>query len=290
MTAITLCIPCRGRSQFLPALLRKLAATRSKCTTIVVVSNGPDQFADPGIEGIHVVHIGNVPTIAVAINFGWYATATPGCILAKIDNDIDPPEDWEREILETSRVASLGGFLCRNVGRPTPLTSVAGRPMRQAHMSQTWGMPFVFGAFTWMAPALAERLQYHDERFIRSSDGDLGERTSRVPGAVVAYAAEATCEHLSPFIEASTEPEQMVRAMYEASDLLIKALPARDVMQPTLWQDCLSREEAARLVSANATLPASIEAEARRRLREKLQAAYAPIGHAKLVERIFREI
>jgi hypothetical protein len=235
---IVLTIPSRGRSQFLPSLLGKLAATKSDRSTIVVVSNGPEAFPDPGLEGIYVVHIGDVPTLGVAVNFGWYALASPGCILAKVDNDIDPPDDWEREIVDSSNVVSLGGFLNR-ADAPTPLVSIAGRTMRRAHWSENWGIPFVFGGFVWLAPTLAERLQYHDERFIRSTDGDLGERTSRIPGAIAAYSAEQMYDHRYPMYEASTESAAMVGEMYQASDRLIKVLPPREITEPTIWQDCL---------------------------------------------------
>jgi hypothetical protein len=284
---IVLTIPSRGRSQFLPSLLGKLAATKSDRSTIVVVSNGPEAFPDPGLEGIYVVHIGDVPTLGVAVNFGWYALASPGCILAKVDNDIDPPDDWEREIVDSSNVVSLGGFLNR-ADAPTPLVSIAGRTMRRAHWSENWGMPFVFGGFVWLAPTLAERLQYHDERFIRSTDGDLGERTSRIPGAIAAYSAEQMYDHRYPMYEASTESAAMVGEMYQASDRLIKVLPPREITEPTIWQDCLSREAAAHLVHSKGTLPATTEEQARELLRRKLEAAYAPIGYGALIERILQ--
>jgi hypothetical protein len=288
MTPIIVSIPCRGRSQFLPNLLRTLSVTKSERSTVVVVSNGPEKFADPGLDGIYVVHIGDVPTIAPAVNFAWYAMASPGCILAKIDNDVDPPRDWEREIAENSRLVSMGGFLSRDE-MPTPLISIAGQAMRSPHMSDTWGVPFIYGRFTWLGPALAEQLQYHDERFIRSSDGDLGERASRVPGANAAYSAEQMCLHCLPSYVSSTEAAPTVRDMYQASDRLIKVLPPRDIAQTTIWQDCLSREDAARLVRSRATLPASIEERARALLRQKLEAAYLPIGCQAIVERIFSE-
>jgi hypothetical protein len=285
---IVLIVPCRGRSEFLPTLLRKLSATKSDRSTIVVVSNGPTKFADPGLDGIHVVHIGDVPTLGVAVNFGWYAMASPGCIRAKIDNDIDPPDDWEREIVENSKAVSLGGFLNRS-DTPTPSVSIAGQAMRQAHWSENWGMPFIFGGFTWLGPSLAERLQYHDERFIRSTDGDLGERANRVPGAIAAYSAEQTYAHRYPMYEASTESAAMVGEMYAASDRLIKVLPQREITQTTIWQDCLSREEAAELVQSRGTVPPNIEEQARELLRLKLAAAYEPLGYSSLVERILRK-
>ena len=65
-------------------------------------------------------------------------------------------------------------------------------------------------------------------------------------------------------------------------------LPPREIAQPTIWQDCLSREEAADLVRLRGTLPASIEDRARELLRQKLVAAYGPLGYGTLVERILR--
>ncbi len=290
MNRMIVCIPCRGRSQFLPSLLEKLSQTKTDRSTIIVVSNGSERFADPGLDGIYVVHIGNVPTIAVAVNFCWYAMATPGCILVKIDNDMDIPEKWEQTIYENSRVVSAGGFLIQNLGALTPLISLGGQTLREAYMSETWGMPFIYGGFNWLGPALADILKYHDERFIRSSDGDLGERMSRVPGAIAAYSADQMCVHLSPSFESSTESESMVRDMYEASDRLIKVLPPRDIEQPTIWQHCLSREEAANLVRSRGTLSIDMELKARRLLREKLEVAYEPIGWKGMVECIFRDL
>lgn len=286
MSRIILSVPCRGRSQFLSNLLTKLSFTKSDRSIIIVVSNGPERFDDPGHDGIYVVHIGDVPTIGAAVNFAWYAMASLGDIRAKIDNDIDPPDEWEREILEGSAVASLGGFLNR-ADEATPLTTVAGRRMRCAHMSVNWGMPFIFGGFNWLAADLADRLRYHDERFIRSSDGDLGERASRVPGINAAYSADQMYTHHLPMYEASTESAVMVRDMYAASDRLIKVLPPRDIEQTTIWRDCLSREDAAHLVLSRSTLPVSIVARARQLLRRKLEDAYIPIGFGSVIDRLF---
>jgi len=289
VTHILVSIPCRGRFQFLPDLLRTLAATKTDRSTIVVVSNGPEPFPDPGLPGIHVVHIGDVPTIPVAVNFAWYALRQPHSILVKLDNDVEPPEEWEQEILELSETVDLGGFLRRNE-RLTPVTEVNGRAVRRAHMSETWGMRFLYGCFIWLSPSLASRLGYEDERFVRSDDGDLGERTSRVPDATVAYSADRTCRHLARSFVASTEPEHMVHQMYQATDQLIKALPEREIFQPTIWRDCLSQDNAASIIEAGGTLPTAIEARARQLLREKLDAAFAPIGWGHLAERIFKEI
>jgi hypothetical protein len=285
---IVLTIPSRGRSEFLPSLLKKVAATKSDQSTIVVVSNGPERFEDPGLDGVYVVHIGDIPTLGVAVNFGWYAVASPGCILAKIDNDVDPPDGWEREISDDSKVVSLGGFLNRS-DAPTPLVSIAGRTMREAHWSENWGMPFIYGGFNWLGPGVAERLQYHDERFIRSTDGDLGERSSRIPGAIAAYSAELMYDHHFPMYESSTEPPAMVGEMYAASNRLIKMLAPREISQPTIWRDCLSRGEAADLVRSRGSLPASVEEQARSLLRRKLVAAYEPLGYKPLIERILEK-
>jgi hypothetical protein len=78
----------------------------------------------------------------------------------------------------------------------------------------------------------------------------------------------------------------MVAEMYQASDRLIKVLPPREIAQPTIWQECLSREAAADLVKSRGVLPASTEERARELLRCKLDAAYVPIGYGALVERI----
>jgi hypothetical protein len=283
---IIVSIPCRGRSQYLHALLAKLSATKSERSTIVVVSNGPQRCADPGFPGIYVVHIADVPTIAVAVNFGWYALGTTGCILAKIDNDIDPPDAWENDIVESSKVVSFGGFLNRRE-TPTALLSIGGRVMRRAHVSDTWGMPFIYGGFSWLGPELARRLQYHDERFIRSSDGDLGERASRIAGVTAAYSADQMYHHRLASYAFSTEPATMVRAMYEATDRLIRVLPPRDIAQRTIWEDCLTRAEAAQLVRSRGTLSAAVVEQARALLRGKLEAAYAPLGCQPLVEQLF---
>ena len=284
-TPILLTVPCRGRSRFLPTLLQKLADTRSSRTTIVVVSNGPDRFDDPGLDGIFVVHIGDVPTLGVAVNFAWHAMASAGCILAKIDNDIDPPEKWEQEIVQDSAVVSVGGFQNRS-DTPNSLVSISGRTMRQAHWSENWGMPFIFGGFSWLGPEVAGHLRHHDERFIRSTDGDLGERAARIPGVVAAYNAEMMFDHHFPMYESSTEPRPMVTEMYQASDRLIKVLPPREITQPTIWRDCLSRADAAHLVRTGGTIPASVERHARELLRQKLIAAYEPLGYRALIDRI----
>jgi len=80
-----------------------------------------------------------------------------------------------------------------------------------------------------------------------------------------------------------------VREMYEATDRLIKALPPREIPQPTIWQECLSRADAASLVRSRATLPGTIEKRSRELLRHKLETAYTPLGYAAVVERLFGE-
>jgi hypothetical protein len=253
----------------------------------VVVCNGRETFADPGLDGIFPVHIGDIPTIPVAVNFGWYALRSPGSILVKLDNDVVPPESWEEDILEKSFVADLGGFLCANEFEPTPVITVRGQCMRQPHRSQTWGMAFVYGGAIWLAPELAELLQYEDERFVRSDDGDLGERASRVPGATVAYSADCRAVHLSPGPLGSTESPDLVREMYEACDLLIKALPARAIRQDTIWSQVLSREDAAGIVTSRGVLPDDMARHARRLLRAKLDEAFALVGRSDLAAKIF---
>jgi hypothetical protein len=281
-----LAIPCRGRSHLLPQILRTLSATRSAHTAIVVVSSGPKRFPDPRLPGVFVVHLGDVPTLAAAVNFAWYAVAAPGCILAKIDNDVLPPDGWEDEVRRCCEVAWLGGFLSGNEPL-TPPISVRGRALRQAHLSPTWGVPFIYGRFTWLAPPLAECLGYHDERFVRNTDGDLGERASRVPGAFAAYSADHLCTHMLPRGLLSTEPEEMVRRMYEASNRLIAQLPVRAAAQPTIWEDCLTREAAAELVRSCGTLELDIERFARERLLHKLASTYAAVEAADVVKWLF---
>jgi hypothetical protein len=205
--------------------------------------------------------------------------------LVKLDNDVEPPDDWERELLSKSRVADLGGFLCGNEFRPTQIISLRGHEMRQPHKSHTWGMPFIFGNFLWIAPQLARILQFIDERFVRSNDGDLGERVSRIPDATIAYSA-LFANHTSP---GSTEPAEIVTEMYQTCDLLIKALPPRPLIQETIWSACLRPEEAEKIVTKG-YLPKNIEAEARRLLRAKLSEAFGLVGRQGLVDRIFDQV
>src|SRR6516164_5117728 len=137
--SILISIPSRGRARHLKALVDRLAATKSESTNVVVVLNGKESVLDPGYSGIYFVHIGDIPTIPAAVNFGWYALRRPNSILVKLDNDIEPPDDWERELLSKSRAADLGGFLCGNEFRPTQIISLRGHEMRQPHTSHTWG-------------------------------------------------------------------------------------------------------------------------------------------------------
>ena len=77
--------------------------------------------------------------------------------------------------------------------------------------------------------------------------------------------------------------------MYQTCDLLIKALPARPLVQETIWSACLPPEEAEKIVTKG-YLPKDIEAEARRLLRAKLSEAFGLVGRQGLVDRIFDEV
>jgi hypothetical protein len=287
--SILISIPSRGRAQHLKRLLDKLAATKSESTTVIVVLNGKESFMDPGYPGIYFTHIGDIPTTPVAVNFGWYALRKPHSILVKLDNDILPPDGWEREVLRKSKVADLGGFLCANEFQPTPPITLRGHRMRQPHMSHTWGMPFIYGGFLWLAPQLAQACQYIDERFVRSNDGDLGERVSRIPGATIAYSCDLFATHLSPMREGSTEPPKIVTEMYQTCDLLIKSLPSRAFAQETIWNECLSADEAENFVKRG-SLPKEIELKARRLLRAKLDEAFTLVGRQALLDTIFEQV
>jgi hypothetical protein len=286
--SIVLSIPSRGRAGHLRALVDRLAATKSERTKVVVVLNGKESFLDPGYPGIYFVHLGDIPTIPVAVNFGWYALRRPNSILVKLDNDIDPPDDWEHELLSKSRAADLGGFLCVNEFQPTQVITLRGHEMRRPHTSHTWGMPFIYGGFLWIAPQIAQTIQFIDERFVRSNDGDLGERVSRIPGATIAYST-SFATHMSPGTEGRTEADEIATEMYQTCDLLIKALPVRPLMQETIWSACLTPEEAERSLAAG-FLPKNIEAEARHLLRAKLIEAFELVGRRALVDSIFDKI
>jgi hypothetical protein len=69
---IIISIPSRGPAEHLPTLLAKLASTKSEAATVVVASAGPQKFVGPGLPGIHVIDIGDIPTIPVAVNFACY--------------------------------------------------------------------------------------------------------------------------------------------------------------------------------------------------------------------------
>jgi hypothetical protein len=287
---IVISIPSRGRSQYLPALLKKLAATKSDRTTVVVVSNGPERFQSPPLPGIQVVHIGNIPTIPVSVNFGWYALRTAGNILVKLDNDIDVPDNWEAEILNHYEAIDLGGFLCLNETERTEPTLIRGHKVRAPHMSETWNIPFIWSAFVWLSPRIASKMLYEDERFVRSDDGEIAERALRIPGTTIAHCHDVGIIHQAPLFKQSTEHYELLMEMYAACDLLIQKLPERAVFQDTIWRECISQQEAARIVLLNGDLPSEITEKARMLLREKLEKAFAPIGKQRLVQRIFSEI
>lgn len=288
---ILISIPSRGRPEHLKRLVEFLAETKSKSTTVVVVLNGPkQQFLDLCYSGIYFVHIGDIPTIPIAVNFGWYALRRPETILVKLDNDILPPHGWEREVIIKSGVADLGGFLSANEYKQTQPFWLRGHRMRRPHQSHTWGIPFIYGGFLWLSPQIAPLLQYEDERFVRSDDGDLGERVSRVPGATMGYSCDLFGTHLSPGPEGSTEPHELLTEMYQACDLLIKALPLRGLSQDTVWSSCLSPQEAQRIVMNGGVLPKDIELEACRLLLARLKDAFAIVGRKHLVDHIFERI
>jgi hypothetical protein len=182
MQRILISIPSRGRSQYLPALLSKLAATKTDKTTIVVVSNGPTRFQSRSLPGIYVVHIGDVPTIPVSVNFGWYTLRTANSILVKLDNDIYPANNWETEILTNCEALDLGGFLYLNETQKTEPVVIRGQKVRAPHFSETWHIPFIWSAFAWLAPRIATKMLYEDERFVQSDDGEIAERGLRIPG------------------------------------------------------------------------------------------------------------
>jgi hypothetical protein len=288
--SILVAIPSRGRDQHLPALLRMLAATRTARSTIVVVSNGPTRFAAPGLPGIHVVHIGDIPTISVAVNFAWYALRSPGSILVKMDNDLELPLDWERQIVDHVPHLDVGAMLALNETAPTPAVTVRGRLVRAPHFSDSWRIPFVWSAFLWLSARLGETLGFLDERFVRSDDGELAERAGRVPGCTLGYCHDAAIVHLAPLHVASTESAGLLASMYEACDRLIMALPPRETLQPTLWSRCVSQRLAAECVLSNGVLPADVTATARGQLRSLLDDALGGIGRGAVVERIFREL
>lgn len=289
--SIVVSVPSRGRPKHLRQVVEKLAATKSLRTTVVVVLNGPETLPDRArLEGIHFVHIGAIPTIPVAVNFGWYAMRKPSSILVKLDNDVLPPVGWEDEVMEKSRAIGLGGFLCDNEYSPTPTIVLGGHRMRRAHISHTWGMPFVYSGFIWLSPRIAQLLQYEDERFVRSDDGDLGDRLSRIAGAMIGYSADLSAVHMSPGPEGSTEPSEIVAEMYRACDLLINALPPRPIAQDTIWSQCLSPAEAEALVLAGGVLPMPIQRKAQARLRRKLEQAFDLVGQQNLVTKIFERI
>jgi len=283
-------IPSRGRSQYLAALLNKLAATKSDTTTVVVVSNGPERFQSPMLPGIYVVHIGDLPTIPVSVNFGWYALGTRGSILVKLDNDVDPPDNWEMEILTNCEAIDLGGFLCLNETEKTEPILIRGHRARAPHISESWNIPFIWSAFVWLSPTIANKMRYEDERFVRSDDGEIAERALRIPGATIAHCHDTGIIHRAPLFKNSTEHPDLLMEMYEACDLLIQKLPQRPIRQETLWRECISQEEAKRIVMSNGELPIEIAEKARMLLRNKLEKAFAPIGKQRLVQRIFSEI
>jgi hypothetical protein len=290
MCPIVISIPCRGRYQYLPALLDKIAATKTSRTKVVVVSNGPDRFPSPGLPDVHVAHIGDIPTIPVSVNFGWYALGSPGSILVKLDNDVDPPDNWEAEIVSHADAIDLGGFLSLNETNPTSPIVVRGRKARAPHMSESWHIPFVWSAFLWLAPRIADRLFFEDERFVRSDDGEIAERALRIPDTTIAHCHDTGIVHQSPLFTMSTEHHELLMEMYDACDLLIRALPERPICQDTIWRDCLSREDAERLVMSDGILSEDVTEKAKTLLRTKLEEAFALVGRRDLVERIFSEV
>jgi len=283
-------IPSRGRSTYLPALLDKLVATKSELSTIVVVSNGPVSFSYPVPSSVHIVHIGDVPTIPISVNFGWYALRTPGCILVKLDNDVDPPNNWEEEILKSYRFIDLGAFLPLNETPETDEINIRGHKARKPHESDSWKIPFLWSTFLWVSPLLADRLLYLDERFVRSDDGDIAERTLRIPGTTLGYCYGSGMTHRAVALQQSTEPYSLLMKMYEATDLLIHKLPEREITQETLWSQCISKSEAERIVRSNGRLPAEITQTIRQLLRKKLEQAFTLVGRYELVDRIFTGI
>lgn len=288
---IIVSIPSRGRTAYLPALLDKLAATKSDLSRIVVVSNGPVPFSYQSTSSsIYVVDVGDVPTISVNVNFGWYALRTPGCILVKLDNDIDPPDNWEEEILNGWKFMDLGAFLSSNESQETDEINIRGYRARKPHDSESWEIPFLWSAFLWVSPGMADKLQYFDERFVRSDDGDIAERALRIPGTTLAYCYGSRAIHRAGMFQQSTEHYSLLMQMYEATDLLIRALPLREIAQETVWSRCISKFDAEQIVRSNGRLPAEIIQRARGLLREKLEYAFRLVGRQELVDRIFTEI
>lgn len=290
MPRILISIPSRGRSQYLPALLNKLAKTKSESTKIVVISNGLERFQHRYLPGIYIVHIGDIPTIPVSVNFGWYALRTSGSILVKLDNDIDPPDNWETEILANCEAIDLGGFLCLNETDKTRPIIIRGRLARAPHVSESWNIPFIWSGFLWLAPRIADEILYEDERFVRSDDGEIAERALRIPGTTIAHCHDTGIIHQAKLFKESTEHYELLMEMYRACDLLIKELPIRPVLQDTIWRECLSRQEAEQIVLSNGTLPGEVTEKARTLLRNKLDEAFSFIGKQKLAQRMFSEI
>ena len=93
----------------------------------------------------------------------------------------------------------------------------------------------------WLSSRIADRILYEDERFVRSDDGEVAERALRIPGAAIGYCHDSGVVHLAKLFKDSTEPYPILMDMYEACDLLIRALPERSIGQNTIWRECLSR-------------------------------------------------
>ena len=273
-------------------LLEYLHSTKTDRTEVVVVSNGPERFPKSKFADISVVHIGNIPTIPIAVNFGWYAKRRPNTILVKLDKDIEPPPAWEREILEKSEKVGLGGFTCTNDVQilPRKTFDLNGALMRRPHTSEIWGTPCIYSQFMWISAIVAEKLQYEDERFIRADDNELGERVDRLGEVIQAYSGEYLIKHLAPGLSGSTEPDDLVTAMYDACDRLGRSLPPRPITQDTIWRQVITQADAAALVDAQGKLPENLEVKAREILRSTLIDTYKHIGAEDVVIDIFKRV
>lgn len=89
------------------------------------------------------MHIGDVPTIPVGVNFDWFLLRKPGSLLVKLDNDIDLPYNWESEIVKNYTAIDLGGFICSNEISMTSPVIARGQRARAPHFSESWKIPFI---------------------------------------------------------------------------------------------------------------------------------------------------